>query len=96
MEFLRYNGYALSALSLALLLGFASRAVPTISAIHFVVIAAILIAFTVGAVGSATGAPYYHRRAVYAGFAVRAFMAILAYCVVMGVGMWLFIDLEVY
>lgn len=95
MELLKYSSYTLTALSLSLLLGFISRAIPTIAAIHFVAIAAILISFTVGAVGSATAAAYYHRQAIYAGFAIRAFMVVLAYCVVMGVGAWLYIDLEV-
>jgi hypothetical protein len=65
--------------------------VPTIAAIHLIAMAAIVVAFTVGAISASTRAAYYHRQAILLGFAGRAIAVVFAYWVVIGVGMWLFI-----
>lgn len=95
MQLLKYCSYALTSLSLSLLIGFLSRAVPTIAAIHLIAIAAIVLVFTVNGVAEMGDAPYYRRQGLLFSYIMRCVASIVAYVVVMGVGAWLWVDVEV-
>jgi hypothetical protein len=95
MLILRYASYALISLSLSFLFGFISRAVPNIAMLHIVAIAAIVIGFSVTGTAQLSAVPYYQRSPMVISFALRCAVTVIGYLILIGVGAWLYVPVEV-